>query len=76
MSLSAAYDAIDNTVTCKTCQWYSKLEPPDKAFFDDKVKSNSSSRGKLLRACKENGLDVAMSSFRNHIIEHHKGGVL
>lgn len=73
MSLSDAYQALDDSFpsSCKTCLWYDQLSPPDRAFFDDKAAAPGATRAKLFKACKENGLNVATSSFRNHLTEHH-----
>ena len=75
MSLSDAYDSLEETDAlypqCKTCRWYSGSPPGDRAFFDDKIDNPKNNMRRLLRACKETGLDVSPSSFRNHLQEHH-----
>lgn len=76
MSLSEAFKKLEESehlTQCKTCQWYGRLDPDDKAFFDHKVDDPGLNYRRLLRACKLSGLTVAPSSFHNHLTTHHDG---
>jgi len=76
MSLSEVYADLESETpfpTCRTCHWFTGLEPDDKAFFNTKASDPHLNMRKLLRACRaaNTPLEVSDSSFRNHIREHH-----
>lgn len=76
MSLSDSYAQLEADEPlfsqCKTCQWYARLDPEDRAFFNRKVAESNINHNLLLKACKDSGLACAPSSFRNHCHEHHQ----
>lgn len=74
MSLEENFNEINkNTSRCRTCAWYDTLGSDDKAFFDKKSKEIVSGDGgitKLWQACRKNGLEVSVTSFRDHFTSH------
>jgi hypothetical protein len=66
LSLSDHYDTTSR-ILCKTCRWYAGLGDADRAFFDAKADGPPMA---LLRACRDYGLKIGDSSFREHLANH------
>ena len=69
MSLEAQYNEIPEPpkTYCRTCNWYAKLSPEDKAFFDQKACDPNTHKPRLWAACRANGLQISAKSFREHL---------
>lgn len=65
MSLQQLYKSADKTSRrrCKVCDWYTKQDKQDQAFFDEKVNENVY---QLARAITLSGFPVDESTVRKH----------
>lgn len=57
---------------CKTCDWYTNLEPSARKDFDDYVSSEQFNRAHLHRVISEKwGYPSCDSSLKYHLAFHH-----
>lgn len=57
---------------CRSCRWYEALDADEKAAFDECAAARPQGYiAALYAAAKKVGLDVAYSTFKDHMGDHH-----